>query len=129
MNQFVDEKKKVDGQWPKEYGTVVLKPKAEDFLLGAFKPVAGLDGTKVGDLSKKDASDLKPDEKAVLDARMYSGRMALKVTAWIPAGMAVGYLILAIYFRAKGGYRVEVLHGAKPEGEHYTGGVEGPVEA
>lgn len=144
LNTFVDEKHKVDGQWPKEYGNVVLKPKAEGFLLGTFKPVAGLDGTKVGDLGKKDKNEkdleaakkpvletekLTARERTVLNANMYSGRMALKVTAIVPAAMAIGYLILALYFRAKGGYQVEVLHGKKPEGEHYTGGVEGPVEA
>ena len=62
-------------------------------------------------------------------AEIYGGQMALKLTATVPAMMAVGYLILVLYFRAKGGYQVEVLHGAKPEGEHYTGGVEGPGEA
>ena len=55
--------------------------------------------------------------------------MALKLTAIVPAMMAVGYLILVLYFRAKGGYQAEVLHGQKPVGEHYTGGVEGPMEA
>ena len=54
--------------------------------------------------------------------------MALKLTAFVPAAMAVGYLILVLYFAAKGGYRQEVLHGEKPDGERYTGGVEGPVE-
>ncbi len=54
--------------------------------------------------------------------------MALVKTAFVPAMMAVGYLILIIYFRLKGGYRVEVLHGQPPNGEKYTGGVEAPVE-
>ena len=68
------------------------------------------------------------DRGPVLGAEIYGGRMALKLTAAVPATMAIGYLILVLYFRAKGGYRVEVLHGAKPEGEHYTGGMEGPGE-
>jgi hypothetical protein len=42
--------------------------------------------------------------------------------------MALGYLVLLVYFRFKGGYRAEVLHGAPPQGEKYTGGVEAPVE-
>lgn len=99
-----------------------------------FPPIAGLDGSKVGALQdriKEDAT-LTPQEEAdkgpVIEAGIYGGRMALKWTAIVPAMMAVGYLILVIYFWAKGGYKVEVLHGAQPVGEHYTGGVEGPAE-
>lgn len=106
--------------------------KEEGFL---FLPkIAGLDGTKVGDLKDKIkdkvplTSEEERDKPLVLDAEIYGGRMALKWTAVVPAMMAVGYLLLVIYFRAKGGYQVEVLHGQKPEGEHYTGGVEGPME-
>lgn len=68
------------------------------------------------------------DKTLVTEAGIFGGRMALKWTSVVPAGMAVGYLIILLYFAALGGYRVEVLHGAKPDGEHYTGGVEGPVE-
>ena len=62
------------------------------------------------------------------EAGIYGGRMALKCTALVPLVMAIGYLILVIYFYMKGGYKAEVLHGEEPDGEHYTGGVEGPVE-
>ncbi len=108
-----------------------------------WPPVSGLDGQKVGEVMKKEqelkrklaegkpvteADQLTPAEEQVVNANLYGGRMALKVTAAVPAMMAVGYLLLVLYFRAKGGYQVEVLHGQKPEGEHYTGGVEGPVE-
>jgi len=68
------------------------------------------------------------DKSKVKDAGTYGGRMALKWTAIVPAVMAFGYLLLVLYFRSKGGYKQEVLHGAEPDGEHYTGGVEGPVE-
>jgi hypothetical protein len=68
------------------------------------------------------------DKEPVAEASTYGGRMALKWTAVVPATMAVGYLLILLYFRAIGGYKQEVLHGEKPEGEHYTGGVEGPVE-
>src|SRR5262249_13111868 len=107
-------------------------PHERSFLV--FPAVAGLDGTKVEALEDKvkekkeltadEARDREPVETAVI----YGGQMALRETAYVPAAMAVGYLILVLYFRAKGGYQVEVLHGAKPEGEHYTGGMEGPGE-
>ncbi|GAB4144945.1 MAG: MFS transporter [Planctomycetaceae bacterium] len=70
----------------------------------------------------------KTDKEPVENANIYGGRMALKWTALVPFMMGVGYLILVFYFRSKGGYQVEVLHGEPPVGEHYTGGVEGPIE-
>jgi len=93
--------------------------------------ITGLDGQKVGDVQEKidTGATLSADEELVRDAGIYGGRMALKWTAVVPATMAVGFLILVIYFMSVGGYKVEVLHGAEPEGEHYTGGVEGPMEA
>ncbi len=103
-----------------------------------FPAIAGLDGQKVGALEdkikEKQELDPRPTEKIDRPTRwrrreIYGGQMALRWTAAVPAAMAVGYLILVLYFQAKGGYKVEVLHGAKPDGEHYTGGVEGPVEA
>lgn len=68
------------------------------------------------------------DKGPVDEAGIYGGRMALICTALVPLIMAFGYFILVMYFRSKGGYQVEVLHGEAPVGEHYTGGVEGPVE-
>ncbi|MBI3864599.1 MAG: MFS transporter [Planctomycetia bacterium] len=107
-------------------------PKERSFLI--FPAVAGLDGAKVGLLDDKikEKKELTPEEtvdrKPVESAGIYGGQMALRKTAYVPAAMAVGYLILVLYFRAKGGYKSEVLHGAKPDGEHYTGGTEGPGE-
>ena len=98
-----------------------------------FEPIKGLDSKKVGELienvgNKQLTPQEKADAKPVEEARLYGGQMALVKTAIVPAMMAVGYLILIIYFRFKGGYRVEVLHGQPPNGEKYTGGVEAPVE-
>jgi hypothetical protein len=87
----------------------------KSFLM--FPSIAGLDGKKVGDLVEKEnqiadakaknqqaESTLTTAEQEVLDARIYGGRMALKWTAVVPLAMAVGYLILLLYFRATGGY-------------------------
>ena len=106
-----------------------LSEDATSFLF--FPPAAGLDGAKVGALKEKASQDgaaLTDDEKLVLEAGAFGGRKALRYTAAVPFTMAIGYLLLVLYFRAKGGYHAEVLHGEKTEGEHYTGGVEGPVE-
>ncbi|MCB9874245.1 MAG: hypothetical protein H6821_08695, partial [Planctomycetaceae bacterium] len=44
------------------------------------------------------------DKKPVEEAKIFGGRVALKWTAAVPATMFVGYLILVLYFRSKGGY-------------------------
>jgi hypothetical protein len=77
------------------------------FLL--FPPVEGLDGAKVAELPKD-----SPAAKEVKQATEYGRVMGLKVTAAIPATMALGYLILLVYFRAIGGYKlVEIGPGGK----------------
>lgn len=72
------------------------------------------------------------DEPPVAEAVLFGGQKALIYTAAVPAFMAIGYLILVIYFRAKGGYKQEHLSGVpdpvqKDHGEEYTGGVPAPV--
>ena len=71
---------------------------------------------------------IEGDKPKLETATIFGGRMALKWTALVPLAMAVGYLLIFLYFKSKGGYQQEVLHGEAPEGEHYTGGVEGPIE-
>ena len=44
------------------------------------------------------------DRDPVNAATIYGGRMALRWTACVPAAMLVGYLMLVIYFRMRGGY-------------------------
>ncbi|HUG18754.1 MAG TPA: MFS transporter [Planctomycetaceae bacterium] len=93
---------------------------------------SGEPNEKVAALNAWWQSEGKPnaesDKAQVAAASIYGGRMALKWTAVVPLAMAVGYLLILLYFRSKGGYKQEVLHGEEPVGEHYTGGVEGPVE-
>ena len=68
------------------------------------------------------------ERQSVKEANLFGGRMALVYTAAVPALMAVGYLILILYFRAIGGYKAEVLTGHAAQDEKFTGGVEGPAE-
>lgn len=114
----------------------------------------GLDGQKVGTLEdggKKLAGDLEvlektgrtdeklkeldawwatakdtkaADEAPVKAATLHGSRMALKLTAIVPAVMAVCYLILILYFKSIGGYKPVLM-----DGEKMTGGVQGPMEA
>ena len=82
-----------------------------------FPSIAGLDGSKVGALMEKSSDQLTPEEQEfkqpVADAGIYGGQMALKWTAIVPLMMAIGFLSLIIYFRAKGGY--QAIHLEKEE--------------
>ncbi len=52
------------------------------------------------------------DKKPVDDATLHGGQMAMKYTALVPATMFVGYLILVLYFKSKGGYKsIHIGHG------------------
>ncbi len=59
------------------------------------------------------------DVPAVKSSNLNGGRKALELTAYVPAAMAVGFLILLLYFKATGGYRVISLEEAlaKPTAE------------
>ncbi len=84
-----------------------------------FEPVRGFDQAKVAEL---------PDgtvREEVSAAETYGKQQALKVTAMIPAAMAVGYLILLIYFRAVGGYKLVEIG---PGGEERETAIEPTAE-
>ena len=68
----------------------------------AFPVIQGLDGSKVGAV-RAEPDARTNDEKLVHDADLHGGRMALKITAAVPATMALLYLLLIAYFKAKGG--------------------------
>ncbi|REJ86601.1 MAG: MFS transporter [Planctomycetota bacterium] len=78
--------------------------------------------------------ELPEDEQAAAAARVAevrgrSNQRALRDMAIFPIFMLACYLILIVYFKAKGGYSAEVLTGHEAKDEKYTGGVEAPVEA
>jgi MFS family permease len=95
-------------------------PTANRFLV--FPEIQGLDGTKVGTVRGKTPEQRSAQETQVHDADLYGGRMALKMTAAVPATMAFLYLCIIFYFKARGGYKQVHL-----VGEKMTGGVEAPV--
>jgi MFS family permease len=80
-----------------------------------FPEIQGLDGAKKAALISKPEAELTPKEKMekplVVAANLEGGRKALKVTAAIPLTMAVLYLGLILYFKAKGGYRTVHIEG------------------
>lgn len=62
------------------------------------------------------------DKAPLQEAGLHGSRMAIRITALVPATMAVLYLLIILGFRSKGGYKPVVI-----SGEQASGGVEGPV--
>ena len=76
-----------------------------------FPQTTGLDGAKVGPVLAQPEADLTAPEKIVRDAVIHGGRMSLKWTALVPLTMAVGYSLLILYFKTKGGYKQVHIEG------------------
>jgi hypothetical protein len=77
--------------------------------------------------------DASKDAMPVRDAVVFGGQMALTATAAVPGMMAVGYLILILYFLMKGGYQqVHIDEGKKklageyPEGDGHAPSAAAP---
>lgn len=66
---------------------------------------------------------------AVDDADTIGKLDALSKIAFFPAFMLACYVVLFLYFKAKGGYKAEVLTGHAAEDEKFTGGVAAPADA
>lgn len=81
----------------------------------------GLDGKKLG--AAKEAEEKTEAQKAVVSADQAGDRKTLKFDSFIPATMAVIYLLLFLYFKVIGGYKPVHL------AEELTGGTTGPMEA
>ncbi len=120
------------------------KAPGENSFVG-FK-VVGLDGAKVGvledggkelaraaELSDDDntkalvawwddaSATADGDKQKVTEATLHGGRMALKLTSYVPAVMAVAYLLLILYFKGRGGYQaIHVDGGSGEDGEEPT---------
>lgn len=88
-----------------------------------FEEVHGLDGKRLGeadgrlrtareDLSKQGVTDpkaayekLSPEDRAILEANIVGDRKTLRADSFIPAMMAVIYLLILLYFKSIGGYK------------------------
>lgn len=80
-----------------------------------FSPVQGLDNSKVDPVLGTDAEAITEDQQLVKDAYLHGGQMALKTTAMLPAGLAIGFLLLLLYFKSQGGYKAIDIGGSKDE--------------
>jgi len=87
-----------------------------------FDAVVGLDGTKLSEAQT--AATRTAEHQVVVDAAITGDRKTLKADSYIPATMAVIYLLLLLYFKTIGGYKPVNI-----ETEKVTGGVPGPMGA
>lgn len=78
--------------------------KASTFLF--LQPVNGLDGTKLAAVQAVELAKRTPEQKTVGEASIAGDRHTLKADSFIPATMAAIYLLLFLYFKASGGYKV-----------------------
>ncbi len=76
-------------------------PTASRFLF--LEEVHGLDGTKLSEAQT--ATPKTPEQKTVSEASIIGDRETLKADSFIPAAMAVVYVLLFLYFRTIGGYK------------------------
>ena len=88
-----------------------------------FAPVNGIDGQKLAAATAVDKDKRTPAQQTVVESYISANRQTLKVDSFIPATMAVIYLLLLLYFKAIGGYKPVHL------AEELTGGTTGPMEA
>ncbi len=81
------------------------------------------------DRSRIATADLTEEQKTQLaELETQTKQHALAKIATLPAIMCVCYLILIVYFQAKGGYQAQVLTGHAAEDEKFTGGIPGAIE-
>jgi MFS family permease len=92
------------------------------------KPEAVANQQKLVDWWESAKATAAEDKGLVTDAGLYGGRMALKLTAIVPATMAMIYLAMILYFKARGGYRAQELISKHEEAEMMVGGIAGPAE-
>jgi MFS family permease len=68
------------------------------------------------------------DKPLVTGAGLHGGKMALILTAAVPATMAVLYLGMILYFKSRGGYKPQIIVTPKEEAMMMAGGTAGPAE-
>jgi MFS family permease len=88
-----------------------------------LEPVTGLDGTKLSAAQTAKPEERTADQTILAEASIIGDRKTLKADSFIPATMAVIYLLLLIFFKTIGGYKA-----LKITPEQAAGGVQGPAD-
>ena len=77
--------------------------KSSSFLNLKATEIYGLDGTKLAEA--KESKERTPEQQTVVEADQQGDRHTLRADSFIPATMAVVYLLLMLYFKSIGGYK------------------------
>ena len=80
-----------------------------------LEPVNGLDGTKLSTAQTTPPDKQTPEQKVVVQASIAGDRHTLKADSFIPATMAVIYLLILLYFKSIGGYKPVHIEGTGKE--------------
>jgi hypothetical protein len=100
-----EELRKVDAALYESYRA----EKTSAFLNIKATEIYGLDGKKLGEA--KESKERTAEQEKVVEADQQGDRRTLKADSLIPATMAIIYLILLVYFKSIGGYKVLSLDG------------------
>ena len=87
--------------------------KPSSFLI--FTDATGLDGKKLGDAKETAVEKRTETQKTVVMADQQGDRKTLKADSFIPATMAVIFLMLLVYFKSIGGYKIVHIEGSGHE--------------
>lgn len=83
---------------------VAAKPSS--FPVPVLDDAKGLDGAKLGEVKNTPAEKMTDEQKKVAAADLKGDRLTLQTVSLVPATMAAIYLLLFLYFKAAGGYKV-----------------------
>jgi hypothetical protein len=86
--------------------------KASRFLPFIFAAATGLDGKKPGAVREAPTDQRDARQRTVAAADQLADRHTLRADAFIPATMAVIYLLLLLYFKVIGGYKAVHIEAA-----------------
>ncbi len=76
-----------------------------------FEEVNGLDGKQLGDVQAVPKEQRTAEQATIVAANMQADRRTLRADSFIPATMAVIYLLLLLYFKTVGGYKPVHIEG------------------
>lgn len=92
---------------PAIYQTVKAAEPSKFPVPGVFSPVNAIDGKKLAEA--KEAKTPSKDQKDIVAADQTGDRLTLKADSFIPLTMAAIFLVILIYFKTIGGYKILTL--------------------
>jgi len=98
---------------------------ATEYVLDDTKSFLGYEYNEVDPVKQQEAleNEDNTNHTAILTSYNHGGRQALRLTAIVPALMAVGFLALLLHYKSQGGYKVITLGGDEDEsGDAYPSG-------